>query len=268
MLHIHMKATRTLHSDFLKSHLFAPYLFQPFAFTANPHCHPTTIANMRSSSFFWTILAASAPSQAIDASWGNIGVGSSPGPWPLEEGYKKGEEAGRHPNATRAVTFDRQYENSQETWGWRINITELDIPNNPNQFGNASANSSENHRVTNTQWQLTWPGNENNFNEFLKKRNVRASFAGYIGNKPSNVTNGFNASSTNGDCTALLGAECVAGLKRGAVGTTLKITGNQGCDDTLDLRDADGASFYNSAIGWSKSPQRDTTPQISSGLTN
>jgi hypothetical protein len=223
---------------------------------------------MRSSSLFWAILAASAPSQAIDASWGNIGAGSSPGPWTLEEGYKKGEEAGRHPNATRAVTFDRQYENNQETWGWRINITELAIPNNPNQFGNASANSSENHRVTNTQWQLTWPGNENNFNEFLKKRNVRASFAGYIGNKPSNVTNGFNASSTNGDCTALLGAECVAGLKRGAVGTTLKITGNQGCDDTLDLRDADGASFYNSAIGWSKSPQRDTTPQISPGLTN
>jgi hypothetical protein len=205
---------------------------------------------MRTSSLVWTVLAASAPSHAIDQTWGNIGIGSGPGPWTLAEGLNKGEEAGRTPNATRSVTFQHKYENTNETWGWRINITDLAIPNNPNQFGNASANSSENHHVTNTQWQLTWPGNDDTFNEFLQKRNLTASFAAYIGVLPSNVTNRYDASNPNGDCTALLGADCVAGLMSGASDNTPSIIGQNGCDSTLGLRSE--VTSYSSAVAWSK----------------
>jgi hypothetical protein len=206
---------------------------------------------MRTSSLVWTVLAASVPSHAIDQTWGNIGLGSGNGPWPLAEGFKKGEEAGRTPNATRSVTFQHKFNNTNETWGWRINITDLAIPNNPNQFGNASANSSENHHVTNTQWQLTWPGDDDTFNEYLQKRNVTASFAAYIGVLPSNVTNRYDASNTNGDCTALLGADCVAGLRVGASGNTPSILSQNGCESTLDLRSL--VTSYSSAIAWSKS---------------
>jgi hypothetical protein len=204
---------------------------------------------MRTSSLLWTVLTASAPSQAIDSVWGDIGVGAGNGPWRSDEGYKKGEEAGRHPNATRSVTFQHKYQNTDETWGWRVNITDLAIPNNPSQFGNASANSSENHHITNTQWQLTWPGNEDTFNDFLQNRNVTASFAAYIGVLPSNVTSRYDAANSNGDCTALLGADCVAGLKSGATGTSnIDILGRKGCESTLDQRGP--VQSYNSAIAW------------------
>jgi hypothetical protein len=203
---------------------------------------------MRSIPLFFTLLATSAPSLAVDSKWGNIGVGAGVGPWPLTSGQEAGEEAGRHPNATSSVTFQRPYNGELETWGWRINITDLAIPNNPDQFGNSSANASEGLHVANTQWELTWPAGSDNFTEFLNERNMTASFAAYIASKPANITDRYNASA-QGDCTALLGHQCVDAIKRSASGTDLPdILDKEECADTLDYRY--GADYYKSAIAW------------------
>jgi hypothetical protein len=205
---------------------------------------------MRPISLAFTLLATSSPSLAVDSKWGNIGIGSGVGPWPLASGQQAGEEAGRHPNATSSVTFQRSYKNSLETWAWRINITDLAIPNNPNQFGNSSANASLGLHVANTQWELTWPSGADNFTEFLNERNMSARFAAYLANKPANITDRYNASA-NGDCTALLGKECLDAIKRSAGSTTTQdLVGNNECADTLGYKY--GGDYYNDAVGWSE----------------
>jgi hypothetical protein len=230
-------------SHILESQLISYRIHRQFHSSPPPHI------TMHSIPLLLTLLATSTPSLAVDSKWGNIGVGAGVGPWPLTSGQEAGEKAGRHPNATSSVTFQRSYNGEPETWGWRINITDLAIPNNPDQFGNASANASEGYHVANTQWELTWPAGSDNFTEFLNERNMTASFAAYLANKPANITNRYNASA-NGDCTALLGKECVDAIKRSASSssTTPDILGNAECEDTLDYRY--GANYYNGAISW------------------
>jgi hypothetical protein len=213
---------------------------------------------MRTSSLLWTSLFSFSPAWAnrptisISSEWGAIGPGGGSGPWHYDEGFEKGEEAARHPNATNAVTFNRTFDNKPETWTWRINITELAVPNVSWQFGNASANSSLNHHVVNTQWQLQWLGSNasETFRDFLHSRNMTASFGAYIARKPANITDRYDASA-NGDCTALLGKQCVESLQSTASSRDSPSFINQaGCEDTLDYRY--GTNAYNNAVAWCK----------------
>jgi hypothetical protein len=159
----------------------------------------------------------------------------SPGPGDSTVALQAFEDAGRRPNASDSFTFSRDFNNTQENWTWRINVTDLAIPNEHSELGSPSASYSRDSRVANTQWQLQWPGDSDTFQSFLSERNVVFSFNALSIFLPSNVTDLYNADD-NGNCTNLLGSECTQSITRemGTTGDTLQI-GFPSCQNKIGV---------------------------------
>jgi len=162
-----------------------------------------------------------------------------PGPGDTPEALHVSEAAGRHPNATTSVTFQRKYNNTKEEWTWRVNLTEIAVPDDISDLGSPSANFSRGLRVANTQWQLEWPGssddanNNNTFEAFLQERNLNASFTSLVVKHSSKIANNYD-DSDGGDCEKVLGKDCTKALTEAAFkDLTEQLSALAGCKDAL-----------------------------------
>nr|POF13345.1 hypothetical protein CFP56_10492 [Quercus suber] len=193
----------------------------------------------------WAV-AALALSTSAQSQFGTVGALSPGSLGDTPEAKELLAEYGRTPNATSQLTFNRSGEHMLETWGWRLNVTEVPVPNNPRLFGNASANSSENLTVTNVQWQLDWPGDESDtLQSFLGQRNWTLFSWNLRAVLPLNITDHIN-SETKDNCSAILGAECAASLEeQAAQGRDASFSDLAGCASTLDVGYQGGWGFGN-----------------------
>lgn len=137
------------------------------------------------------------------------GVGDTP------EALRISEVAGRQPNASASITFTRLFNNTPETWRWHVNVTDIAVPNRISDLGTPGANFSQALHVTNTQWQLDWPGDDDTFQLFLGERRVNATFTALITFVSSKIKTNNNGN-TNGNCTAFLGEQCTQALLQAA----------------------------------------------------
>jgi hypothetical protein len=152
------------------------------------------------------------------------------GPVDTPEAEQAFEAAGRQPNAVSSVTFNRTFNNTPETWAWGINTTELAVPDRIYDLGTPEADFSEGLRVTDIQWQLQWPGSDDegsNFQSFLCERNMNASFSTVILTLPSNITDSYK-NGDDGDCVPILGEQCTKSLIRDP-------RRREGCENTLGV---------------------------------
>jgi hypothetical protein len=203
---------------------------------------------MSTNSAMWMLLAFSASAQnnglPVSGPY-KPGIGSTP------EDLKISEAAGRQPNVTSAVTSTRTYNNTPEIWTWRVNITEIAVPDQISDLGMPSANFSQGLHVANTQWQLEWPSDDDSLQMFLGKRNMSVSFTTLVSNKPSNITDRYK-DADNGNCATILGDQCTQSLTQTASkGPTIKFLGLEGCENTLTVNEGgqdDGAGFSKTLV--------------------
>jgi hypothetical protein len=123
----------------------------------------------------------------------------APGPVDKPAALQAFTTAGQSPNATSSLSFS-------QSWAWRINITDLAIPNSISDLGDPSASFSKGLRVTNTQWNLQWPNNSSSptLQSYLFSQNLSLNIAALSLSLPSNLS----APADNGSCTPLLGDAC------------------------------------------------------------
>jgi hypothetical protein len=151
------------------------------------------------------------------------------------EGEQVFEDAGRQPNATSSVTFKRTFERAEENWTWRINVTEVAVPNNLNDIGKESANYSQGLRVAHTQWQLEWPGDEETLQDYLARTNRSIRISEMISDKPRNITDRYK-DEDNGNCTSVLGDKCTRSLTLAASSSgSVSFSSVKDCEDTLPI---------------------------------
>jgi hypothetical protein len=144
------------------------------------------------------------------------------------------EVAGRQPNASDMITFSRSYNDKAEDWTWRINVTDLAITDRTFDLGSSSASFARGLHITNTQWQLQWPGSSDTLQSFLSGRNMEVTFNALSVLKLSNVTDAYNADD-KGDCTKLLGSECTQSIEKAiSKGSTLQIL-FPACQNTIGI---------------------------------
>jgi hypothetical protein len=67
----------------------------------------------------------------------------------MPEAEQVAADAGRLPNGTSSVDFTRTFNNTPETWNWRINTTELAVPYPIDDLGKPGANYSQVLKVAN-----------------------------------------------------------------------------------------------------------------------
>lgn len=140
---------------------------------------------------------------------------------------------GQRPNATHSVTF--AFDNTPgntNLWSWRVNVTDLATPNAGLDGFNKSLHFSPNQlsysdgtRAIVTEWDLTYPSStSNNLRDYLLNHgNATLCTTSMILHLPQNVTNDYDPTSINGDCTGLLGQDCVTAL-------TQSLANMQACD--------------------------------------
>jgi hypothetical protein len=158
----------------------------------------------------------------------------SPGPGDTPQILQAFEAAGRQPNASDVVIFSRSYNGKAEDWTWRINVTDLAIPDRTSDLGSSSASFARGLHITNTQWQLQWPGSSDTLQSFLSGRDMEVTFNALSVLKPSNVTDAYNAGD-KGNCTKLLGNECTQSITKAiSEGSTLQIL-FPACQNTIGI---------------------------------
>jgi hypothetical protein len=165
------------------------------------------------------------------------------GPGTSPEAQRAAEAAERQPNATSSIDFTRTFNNTPETWTWRINTTELSVPDPFYNLGKADADYSQGLRVANIQWQLRWPGSgddDGSFQSFLIARNATAQFNTVILSLPSNITDRYP--DENGNCATVLSEECIQSL-------TDDGSSREGCENNLSVNVVGGVR---SGMGFSK----------------
>jgi hypothetical protein len=177
----------------------------------------------------WALITSlSALATAQQSTFGQEGP-FLPGPRSAADYFKS---AGRDPNATSSITFTRKYNNTPEEWTWRVNITEVPWPDNDWRGDPDSATFNNGWRVTNTQWELNWPGDSDTLGEYIREQEVPIGVKILRTAVPSNVSDLYRKSD-GGDCTPMLGEECVRSLQsstssRGTGGRRL-----EGCEDSI-----------------------------------
>ncbi|KAI0389069.1 hypothetical protein F5Y17DRAFT_463102 [Xylariaceae sp. FL0594] len=166
------------------------------------------------------------------------------GPGNTPEAISVFETAGRTPNATTSVSFEHPHNGSSEAgWTWRINVTEVAVPDDLSYLGlaspdNSSSLFSQGLRVVNTQWQLGWPRSDNDtstFESFLLKRNTNASFTSLVITTSKKILESYDEGD-NGDCTKVLGSDCAKTLTEAAAkdGLTGQLTAlDDACEDVV-----------------------------------
>lgn len=122
------------------------------------------------------------------------------------------ESAGRSPNETSSASFvffpgNVSSPESNITWSWRVNITDVVIPEQVSPGG---------LHVVNEQWQLQWPEG-GSLESYMARSGIDGTFStslclsAGVFTLPSNVTSRIPESNRN-NCSEILGSECVRGI--------------------------------------------------------
>jgi hypothetical protein len=153
------------------------------------------------------------------------------------EALRVSELAGQHPNASTFVTFSRPYNNTPEVWTWRVNISEIAIPDDLADLGQPFASFSENLHAANVQFQVDWPSEDDTLQAFLTKRHMSVEFVTMIKHLPFNVTDKYDLQNDaqDGNCANVLGQTCVDSITEMAsvYPSTMNWENRVGCKDTL-----------------------------------
>ncbi|KAG4427513.1 hypothetical protein IFR05_017003, partial [Cadophora sp. M221] len=157
------------------------------------------------------------------------------------------EAAARSPNATSSISFNRTDFNTVQEWAWRINITDVPLPNDFSDLGMSSANASENIHVVNTLFELQWPGASQNqsLQSYLQSINSSLLMTAVEISLPSSFTSSYS-NQTNGTCADILGNQCTQSLMTAAssMGAGFGTSGLDGCADSLDKGQGIGGIGY------------------------
>ncbi len=114
------------------------------------------------------------------------------------------------------------------TWIWRVNVTEIGGLDQRSQPSNSTTDPSQKFYATNTQWQLDWPGNSDNFDSFLWQQNLTAQFTAIIFSPPPQV--GKYNDNDNGDCAPIFGDNCTQAIRTAASrGDPIFLSNMDGC---------------------------------------
>lgn len=185
--------------------------------------------------FLARALLLAAPALADDKFHQLITVGGGPGiVRSATPGAAIVAAAGRTPNATTNATWIAKLGNGPIVqWTWRVNLTNVPVPNNVDDLGTPKANFSEDLRSANTQYELIWPsaaaGTNESLNEFLRASGTNISFNNVQLTLPSGAQ---FTSYANGSCRSILSDECIQGLKRNAqAGSGLLFRYIDGCEE-------------------------------------
>ena len=138
-------------------------------------------------------------------------------------------QAGRKPNDTAGVGF---YDPNAGYWTWRVNISNVAVPNS-------------NEYAANAQYDLQWPfgGTLQSYLERFQEEgstdNDETNLCGYFSvfTLPQNIT-GRYMQSFNGNCSALLGDQCARSLSSSLLGSSCRagpVDNLDGCSDTLSI---------------------------------
>lgn len=126
-------------------------------------------------------------------------------------------DAGQHPNASRTVNFTRTDNNTTSDWSWRIAVSDLRVPSPISSLGTENASYAGDFHITNAQFQLTWPqadgGQNQSLQEFLgaQKLIMKVTVSQFLPTKDQ-LEN--YSGSPDGNCTAVIGSDCMAALAR------------------------------------------------------
>lgn len=190
--------------------------------------------------FFWSLTllilpALAEPSSSLQSIDGNFSPGR--GRTNTNASEEVFAAAGRNPNATSALEFNRTDFSTPGSWIWRINITDVPLPNDFNDLGRPSANASEDVRIINTQYQLLWPGATQNMSlqQYLQTNNLTVYVTSLAVSLSSSQTSKYN-SMANGTCADILGDECTQSLMSATatMDQGFGTLGLQGCANSLD----------------------------------
>lgn len=171
-----------------------------------------------------------------------------------------------NPNASQSVTFQAPG-TSAGSWTWRVTVAEINIPDNHQDLGLPSANYSLHERITNTQWHLEW-SLKNNSNVTLQALLGESNVDLYINAIQATFSKSAlsqYSQQSNGDCTALLGSQCLQAIQVAAVENfnggsvgNVDIQNLANCSDAF--RRAGASDFSFSASLW---PLRGTSRGVS-----
>jgi len=147
--------------------------------------------------------------------------------------------AGRMPDLTAVRHFDNSWTglSRDAMWDWRINITNITVPNTIQDLGKPNADYSQNKSVVNTQWQLNWPGVDRGDNYTLEEYLYRTygeeayMFVGaYHIYLPDNVISQYKSPNPDFNCSTILNATCIAGITSAAAAQqSINIAAIDGC---------------------------------------
>lgn len=164
-----------------------------------------------------------------------------PGPFQSVAGESAAKAAGRHPNTTSEVTFQRATTNGAvQTWTWRINVTDLVLPNNIENYGLPSEDYSDGYHAINMQWQLEWPqsnpGSNQSLQSFLLDHGDNYFYVqAFAMIASSNITKSWSSPS-DGNCNSVLGDACTASLTQAAASAEqADYYDLLGCENTFDI---------------------------------
>jgi hypothetical protein len=131
-----------------------------------------------------------------------------PGPVDKPAALQAFAAAGQTPNATDSVAFTH----ANETWTWRINVTDIRVPNTLSDLGTPDADFSKGYHVANTQYQVLWPNSSDaqTLGEYISAPLSVGALAIPLA---ANLTAPYTATD-NGSCVSVLGGGCVDAIKR------------------------------------------------------
>lgn len=175
----------------------------------NTHLPPSTMRSLAlSSALFATSTVAVVYSDVI-------GFGNAPLLAPILL-----QTAAESPDNTSSVTFSESFDGANnQTWSWRINITNVAVPNATVPYPGESPAITPDPHVAYTTYDLSWPGsgtlndqladlvNSTEGGNVLPETNLCVYVVG-ASSFPSSIANKYSASE-NGGCSDTLGSQCV-----------------------------------------------------------
>lgn len=192
----------------------------------------------------------------------------SPGTYFTDAGQQVFLAAGQNSNATSSVSFVRTYNNTPETWTWRVSIADIPIPSPVQDLGLPSANYSAGRHIRNTQYQLGFPtgGRNETLQMLLRDRNMSLEVNAFAVNVGKSAIDGFSNPS-NGSCATILSASCIQSIQDAtfaSAGMRFDISGLQNCS-SIFTRDSSGAIGFGVGPFNSSSPDSSGAPLYSGG---
>lgn len=171
----------------------------------------------------------------------------SPGTYSTNAGRQVFLAAGQSSNATSSVSFVRTYNNTPETWTWRVSVADIPIPNPSQDLGSPSADFSAGRHIRNTQYQLSFPtgGRNETLQMLLRERNMSLEVNAFAVDVGKSALDGFSNPS-NGSCATILSASCIQSIREAtfvAAGKQFDISALDNCSSIFTRNSSGGVIF-------------------------